>query len=775
MKKILFGIITSYFVLALLFSCQTSVSSEKIATIQGRVVELRGRNGEFHDPIAGATVSLLEYNASTITDSNGYFKLNVELSEKNASEIVTLLILKDGFDELKQEVAVEGGAVKEVGDLILNRSAFYGLITGKVITHDVQGNEVPLSNVEIEVTGHETIETTNAKGLFEIAYSLEPGKSIDTVEVILRKTNYIPDTLYNVVVKKDEVTDLGVITLQLFEKNAVAIIRGNIREIVDNVFEYALPGVEVSILETGETVYTDSLGRYEFTINIPENESVVERTLHFYKQYYKDQQQNFQLSGGDVVTYDVVMEPLDLYSLLKGVVIDTTGGTQTPIENATVRISGTQDVVSTNAQGEFSYLYKFPSRTTQTNLDLNFEKTGYEGVTISNVNVVADQIIDLGTIILTPKSDSTDLGGIGEPFYLEITNLESHHVYVKGSGLPEVTQLECTVFDNQGNPIDNNHATVVHFELLAGPGGGETLFPDSALTIDGKAITSIQAGTVAGAVQIRAWFRKDNGAIVQTEPIQVAIWGGLPDDQHFSLGVEKYNIAGMTKFGLIDKITAFVGDKYGNPAAPGTVVYFTTRWGYIEGSNPTDDLGRSTVSLLSASPVASEFFTTNQLRANPDSAITRIVAHTYDENQQKLVKYASVLFSAPTNQNIWVDTLPPADYGFKERTTGPLTFTYNVTNKRSQTFYFQVCDIYGNPLVGGTKILVYATDGGVSGDVNVTIPDALYPGPGTTEFSFTWNLTTGEVPQTVGITISVEPPASEGNGSASVQIIGNLQ
>jgi len=83
-------------------------------------------------------------------------------------------------------------------------------------------------------------------------------------------------------------------------------------------------------------------------------------------------------------------------------------------------------------------------------------------------------------------------------------------------------------------------------------------------------------------------------------------------------------------------------------------------------------------------------------------------------------------------------------------------------------------DIWGNPVVGGSKIEVSATDGDLFGDINIDLLDTQYSGPGTTRFNFTWapgeNL---EAPQ-VYINIKVTTPEN-GNGYRSVNIIGTRQ
>jgi hypothetical protein len=792
MKKFSWIILLLLLGLWSVFSCKTSVNSNKLAIIEGRVIELRGPNGEFKQPVEGAVVSLLEYPVQAITDQSGYFKLEAELETSDATANGTLLIQKDGYEMYSTQIALEGGVTRNIGDIQLNKAVNYALITGTLVYVNQNNEVLPLQGVEVSAIGASDVALSDAKGYFEYAYPLDFTQTQDTVELVLYKQNFEQDTLRNIVIQKDEVTDLGTVQMHLIQNAVTATIRGTVKEEVVEGFFYPMEGVQITILETNEVYYTDSLGQYNITV-VLEDAGIVDRTLVFSKQYYDEVIRNISVKGGDVNVLDVTMQLQKVSALIRGVVVDTTGGVETPLKNVTITAQGNVNVaVYTNDYGEFNYIYEFPPKQFEADLFVSLEKSGYESVTIDSIHLSANQIYDLGKIILprTQITDSNDVGGIGEAFYLEITNIERQHIYVRGSGFPEVTEIETTVLDNQGNPIDDAHSVIVHYEIVGSPGGGVTLYPDSVRTLNGVTTTTIQAGTIAGAVQIRAWFLRGNGVRVESEPIRVAIWGGLPDLDHFSVGVEKLNIPGMVKLGLEDKITAYMGDKYGNPVAPGTVAYFTTRWGYVEGSNPCDELGRSTVILLSASPLPSEHVSysslilpttlqtsfANQFSPLDSSAITTIFCHTYDENQQRLNKEAYVLFSAPTNTNIWVDTvMPPANLIPLPQTMASDTvfFRWRMDGDSSSiNYYFKVHDIYGNPLSSGTKILVSTTDGKVSGDIAVNLDDTIYRGRSATLFKFGWTApkrTPGvDPPASIQITIKVESP----NGGASRLIIG---
>src|SRR5206468_7073605 len=123
--------------------------------------------------------------------------------------------------------------------------------------------------------------------------------------------------------------------------------------------------------------------------------------------------------------------------------------------------------------------------------------------------------------------------------------------------------------------------------------------PDTVSTdSDGLASVTVTSGTLAQAVQVRAQI---TGTAIHSEPVRVAIHGGLPNANHFSFAVERKNVPGLV-FLILDPITALVGDRYGNPVQEGTAVYFTTTGGVIQGSAPTDDHGLAKVDLVTGNP-----------------------------------------------------------------------------------------------------------------------------------------------------------------------------
>lgn len=280
---------------------------------------------------------------------------------------------------------------------------------------------------------------------------------------------------------------------------------------------------------------------------------------------------------------------------------------------------------------------------------------------------------------------------------------------VKESGSNETAQLIFQVLDSTGVAINSNNSTTVKFIISSGPGGGEFLYPSSVQTNAlGRASVSVNTGIKSGTIQITAEITVNNKA-VKSKPILISIHGGFPDPGHFGVAAANLNYPAYGIIGYEIPFTAFVGDKYTNPVRPGTSVYFETTSGIIEGSNLTDNLGRSTVTLLTQ-PFP------NDLQFGP--GFFTVTASTIDENVAQIQTSTLRLLS-----------------GSAQLSVDPSTF--DIQNGGSQTFNYFVGDGNGNPLAQGTTITVTVSEGDlkVSGDVDVRLPDTqskIY-----TNFSFT--------------------------------------
>ena len=386
---------------------------------------------------------------------------------------------------------------------------------------------------------------------------------------------------------------------------------------------------------------------------------------------------------------------------INGTVIDSV--TQTAIDSAIVRINyGSEIVTSTDSYGKFAISFTLQSASTVT---ISVIKFGYALSVSSAIYSPGDA--KAPTIKL--KSTTNSSGKSGPPVAIYLISQSSLSLGVKESGAPESGKVTFQVIDSLGNPIDFSNSVAVKFTIGFGPGGGEFLSPDSSYTdAKGQASVFLTSGTKSGTVQIIANILVSTKKVTSI-PVTYAIHGGLPDQYHFSVGAQYVNVPGLVVYGVPDQITAYVGDKYGNPVRPNTPVYFTTTGGIIVGSANTDDHGRATVDLVTAAP----------LPVDPilGPGFGQITATSSDEKFKLVTSSIPVLFS-----------------GYPIITCSPTSF--DIPNNGTQYFNFEVKDQYNNPLSGGQTIDVMVEGDNVKGrgDISLTLPDTQ--SKGWTQFSF---------------------------------------
>ncbi len=420
-----------------------------------------------------------------------------------------------------------------------------------------------------------------------------------------------------------------------------------------------------------------------------------------------------------------------------------------PIEGALVYTKTFFAQTTTDATG--SYLLQVEPDMDEAEIVISASKVGFVDKEVTAIAKIGD-ISLVQDITLTKIQSDTVISPIdtltasGDGTHIEVYGSPDPHIYIQSSGLSETTVIHFLVTDAQGIPVDANHAVTVSFSILNGPDGGEYLFPESMQTQDGYVYTILNSGTIAGAVQIDASFDVD-GNTYRAIPINLAIYGGLPDEDHFSMAFERVNIAGRVHFGILDRVTAFVGDKFSNPVAPGTAVYFKTTHGIVGGSALTDEMGRASVDFLSALPLPTDPVT------DPFAYVT-IATYTDTMASHQIQKQGALLLSSATGPIL----------------INPTSFTYNDLNQPI-SFDYTVEDVNGWPLVGGTTIQVSASEGTLLGDVSMNLNDTQTVGQGTTDFSFSWAPGDSLEAPAVYIGITVNTP-DEGNGYGSVGITG---
>ena len=419
-----------------------------------------------------------------------------------------------------------------------------------------------------------------------------------------------------------------------------------------------------------------------------------------------------------------------------GVVVDSADAL--PIEGATVRALGTAATAQTDADG--AYTLSVEADESGQAFTITASATGYRSGSVSATATI-DETATVPDLILVRSSAAIPGGPSGPAASITLLDRTSEVIAVSGAGAIETATLTFVVLDDRGRPVTGSNATELSFSIGSGPGGGEGLQPASAMTDadDGTAQVTLTSGTRAGTVQILA-TAVVNGTTIRSQPVTTTITGGLPDGPHFSVAPAQLNFSGYNVFGVTNEVTAFVGDRYGNPVQPGTAVYFTTDGGIIEGSGVTGELGTTSVTLLSAAPLPSNTFDCGGV-STQSNGYAFVRARTSDDSQQPIEAVTPVLFSGVTQIEI---VTPGLEIG---------------------SFQYVVSDQFGHPLAPGSNINVVAEGENVRavGDVTVDLGDHVCPGAGRTQFTFA--VVSGDDPDTPilrTITVSVSSP----NGNA---------
>jgi hypothetical protein len=358
---------------------------------------------------------------------------------------------------------------------------------------------------------------------------------------------------------------------------------------------------------------------------------------------------------------------------------------------------------------------------------------------------------------LTPESvpgdgggDTGGDGGVSGPSAgaaaIVLKGITEESINIAETGGIVNTSFTFQVQDSSGRNLDLNNSEKVTFSIISGPSGGEGITPISATTNDNGTVTSnLFSGNLAGVVQIQAEIvRSDIGLTIRSRPVAITIHGGFPDFNHFSIAAANTNFEGWNLNGNRNSLTVILGDQFGNPVKPKTAVYFTTTGGIIQGSGQgnTDADGQVSVDLISGEPRPND----NVAGSNGRPGYATVTAKTIDGNNQEIEKSVVVLF---TSSNALISATPT---------------TFDLQPNGGESFNYTVTDVNGNPMPAGTSIKITAGDGiEVTGAATVTLGNQLFPGPGSTEFSFSIRDTDKDSNDPADLTLKIEVTAPSGD------------
>jgi hypothetical protein len=449
-----------------------------------------------------------------------------------------------------------------------------------------------------------------------------------------------------------------------------------------------------------------------------------------------------------IISCKSTTEPVDTgtgegQATISGVVIDNTSGSV--IQGAEVDIYNGATVIgkTTDSEGRFAADFtidKSKQILIYTKLNGYYSDSTYVSVTAGEETKV--------TVKIQKKTIGADVSG--NPASIVLISTSAQSIGVKESGSVESAYVIFEVQDSSGNSVDINNSVLVNLKFGQCPGGGEYINPSSVKTnASGQVTVSVSSGTKAGVVQCIAEIEFNSKKII-SKPVNIAIHGGLPDQDHFSLAPVYLNIPGWDEILNTETITAIVGDKYANPVKPKTAVYFTTTGGIIEGSALTDELGLASVTLISGNP--------RPVHPLLGAGFAEITATTADENYNKVIGSTIVLYSGAP-----IITVSTSQFS-------------NIPHGGSTTIYYSVKDLNGNPIASNNSISVTVVEGElvyVTGDINISTMDTQSKDATNYSFRiFDGDTGSGDYigPRTATINIKVQGP----NGYATASISGTL-
>lgn len=438
-----------------------------------------------------------------------------------------------------------------------------------------------------------------------------------------------------------------------------------------------------------------------------------------------------------------------------------------PLNEAIVSITEPSSISQSTVTGEDgTFTFSGLELSEATDIIIQTKKTGFvsQQTTVSaspGLDVTLEQPVRMS--LESQDDDDNNDGGVSGPpagaAAIILTQISQSSINIAESGGIVNSAFTFEVQDSSGRALDIESAVDVQFSILEGPGGGEGITPEVVRTNDkGQATSNLYSGNSAGVVMIQALIeRPEVGLTIRSTPVAIAIHGGFPDFDHFSIAAAKYNFEGYSINGRTNTLTVILGDKFSNPVKPGTAVYFETTGGIIQGSGAghTDSNGQVNVNLISGDPRPDDQTTVSGLDFGGRPGLSTVTARTIGEDSQPMSKSVNIVFStsnALISANPTTFDLPP---------NGGASFTYTVT------------DLNGNPMAAGTTIEVEGGDGiEVTGANNVTLGNNLFPGPGATEFNFSIRDTDEDSNDPASLTLKITVTSPSGNVTTFDQISG---
>lgn len=400
-------------------------------------------------------------------------------------------------------------------------------------------------------------------------------------------------------------------------------------------------------------------------------------------------------------------------------------------------------------------------------------------------------------VATTPSSTPLSAGA---PVAIQFVSAQPTSIGVQGSGLPEQSTLTFQVTDAFGLPVGGVPVTFTLTEIA-----DESITPDQDTTdANGNAHVTLTSGQRTLTVQITAQVTTVTPPLT-VRSTAVAILGGPPSQLHFSLAEQFLNISGRVLFGVTDQITAYVGDRFGNPVPPGTAVSFTTKGGAIGNLTSTNSLGQATGMLVSQAPVPSNGIVVTLATTHGERPFVDKDANGVCDAQDTLLKVSEPFYDTNCNgvhdaDEDFIDLNGDGQFNDDQAAGTPAcgdqvvlfenictTFSGHtnvllvasdsgpIPAGGSRDFILTISDETGNPIVGGStlSISINGARGRLLGPTNLTLADAqtlgqIIDGINRFKFSVVDNAPTASTPETDAIIVTVTSAGLPAGGNGSV-------
>ncbi len=619
------------------------------------------------------------------------------------------------------------------------------------------GDVVQNATVQLAFGGSTDGVTAGADGVFRFEVNLNASGD-DVAQLSVSKAGFVTKVVtFTVVSDTNLVVELNV------DYSASAWVNGTLRDsatgfpLRNAIVLLTLPGVVDQYLTAVD-------GKFIMAANLVDRDSMPV-SLTTVIDGYKVRTLTVMTYRGDTTKLGNVLLQVDAGSTIgqvSGHVVDFL--TNFPLGNATVVLNSPifVDSITTSGDGLYSFAVNLQGLAGISGT-VRVSKNGYSTSTF-NFTVQAGQIVS--TDVELERDTTTgvppDPNGTGDARSIAFVSLSANQISVAGVGGMESSIITWEVRDSLGFPIDIDHSDTVFFQLVGTPiFGGAYVSPSSAVTnVAGRVATTINSGTVSGALQfIATLVRNSDGVVITSMPAVITVNAGLPDQAHYTIGPRQFNFAAYNWLGRTNDITVQVGDKYSNPVKTGTAVYFNTTGGVIGASGFTDITSHATVQLYSGNPLPRDATLTPPSMFGDGTGYAWVRAHSLGENSANVIDSVLILFSGVSNITL-------------------STSVIHVPASGCVDVSVVVADQNGNPLAPGTQIkteVEFTPPEGTNWSVLASglpedpLGDFLTRGNGSTDFTLhICDGTPGGIPDTMPFNVKISVTGPNGNTFATV-------